>query len=378
MKRLFSSFLLGLAALSATADETTILLGPKTIGRGWKDNIVLEPRHFANANVGDIITVYIDNAKGYAQGAFQNPTDWQGIAPEYAYFKVNGPFRMTITDATLPLLRQHGVAIGGHDFRILRATLTPAADWQETVVWKGPAVQMKDDWSASAQLTGKTLAQLQAGDGLRLHISKAKAGAAAKLMDMTWHPLEAAVDGVSVGGEAFTYYVNDEAALMKIQLAGPTDNIAMRIGGHGFRLDQVGIVKMTGQRNEDLTNAQRAPREYELEPGEVFHGEKPFPNDWSGNLRITAAPFQDCTENSVVIIQYDLLTGAEKSAVSFRENHGKWKDLSGNDEPQWQTLDGVDYVLTFDAASLDRVKTYGMVVTGVGFVLKRIEVVNVE
>jgi len=97
--------------------ERTILIGPKTIGRAWKDNIVLEARHFADAKAGDVLTVYNDHAKRSAQGAFQNPTNWQGIAPEYAYFGINGPFRMTLTDDILSVAREHGIAIGGHDYR---------------------------------------------------------------------------------------------------------------------------------------------------------------------------------------------------------------------------------------------------------------------
>ena len=32
-----------LASIRALAAERTILLGPKTIGAGWKDNIVIQP-----------------------------------------------------------------------------------------------------------------------------------------------------------------------------------------------------------------------------------------------------------------------------------------------------------------------------------------------
>lgn len=41
-----------MAATSGMAVERIILVGPKTIGAGWKDNIVLEPRHFLNARPG--------------------------------------------------------------------------------------------------------------------------------------------------------------------------------------------------------------------------------------------------------------------------------------------------------------------------------------
>ena len=95
---IFTLYSVSAAVCTLSAVERTILIGPKTIGKAWKDNIILEARHFADAKAGDVLTVYNDHAKRSAQGAFQNPTNWQGIAPEYAYFGINGPFRMTLTD----------------------------------------------------------------------------------------------------------------------------------------------------------------------------------------------------------------------------------------------------------------------------------------
>ena len=364
--------------LNLQAVERTILLGPKTIGRGWKDNILLEGRHFMQAKAGDVVTVYHDNAKGKAQGAFQDPKDWQGVAPEYGCFNVAGPFRMVLTDDILNKVRERGVIIGGHDYRILRVTLTPGEEFQETIVWKGPSMQMKPDWSAAAEIPGRCFKTLKEGDGLHLHVSRVEPGAAAKLMDFTWNVLERATDGLPVGQNGCTYYINDNAPLIKLQLAGTGDNTAMRVGGKGYRLDKIGIVQFVGQRSEDLTGVQRAPREYQLEPGELFHGEKTFTNDWSVNHRLTAEPFQECTENDVLIIHYDLLPKQEgvTPQMSFRENKGKWYDISGAKEPQWQQLDGTDVVLTFDEQSLDKVKTSGLVITGLGFVLTRIELVT--
>ena len=378
MKKL-TIYMIGLfCCLNLQAVERTILLGPKTIGRGWKDNILLEGRHFMQAKAGDVVTVYHDNAKGKAQGAFQDPKDWQGVAPEYGCFNVAGPFRMVLTDDILNKVRECGVIIGGHDYRILRVTLTPGEEFQETIVWKGPSMQMKPDWSAAAEIPGRCFKTLKEGDGLHLHVSRVEPGAAAKLMDFTWNVLERATDGLPVGQNGCTYYINDNAPLIKLQLAGTGDNTAMRVGGKGYRLDKIGIVQFVGQRSEDLTGVQRAPREYQLEPGELFHGEKTFTNDWSVNHRLTAEPFQECTENDVLIIHYDLLPKQEgvTPQMSFRENKGKWYDISGAKEPQWQQLDGTDVVLTFDEQSLDKVKTSGLVITGLGFVLTRIELVT--
>ena len=369
------------AVCTLSAIERTILLGPKTIGKAWKDNIVLEPRHFAGAHAGDIVTVYNDNAKRTAQGAFQNPKTWQGVAPEYGYFGINGPFRMVLTDDILAIAREHGVAIGGHDYRILQVTLSDAADYQETMVWNGPSVVMKDDWSANAEIPASSLASLRVGDGLRLHVSKVKQGAAAKIMDFTWNVIDPSVDGVSVGENGYTWYIYDDAPLLKLALAGTGGNVAMRIGGTGYKLDGIGIVRQVGEVSEDYSQAQRAPREYVLQPGELFHGEKVYPLDWSGYLKLTAAPFQESTENDVLIISYTIDPAAKAAGItpqmSFRSPK-TWGELTGAPDPIPYLLDGTDVVYMFDAVALDEVKTRGLVLAGVGFTLTKIELISAQ
>lgn len=365
----------------SSATERTILIGPKTIGRAWKDNIVLEARHFADAKAGDVLTVYNDQAKRTAQGAFQNPTNWQGIAPEYAYFGINGPFRMTLTDDIIRIAREHGIAIGGHDYRITDVTLSEATDYQETIVWRGPSVMMKNDWSVNAEIPGKAFVNLRQGDAIRFHISKAQAGAAMKLSDMTWNVLDPSVDGVPVGGDNYTWYIYDQAPILKLQLAGNTMNTAMRVGGKGYCLDKIGLVQFVGQESEDFSQAQHAPKEYILQPGEIFHGEKHFPNDWSGNLRLTAAPFQKCTENDVLIFSYTIDPAAKAAGVtpqlSLREGRN-WSEITGAPDPIWYPLDGNDVVYLFDPVALDNVKTRGFILTGVGFTLTKIELISAQ
>lgn len=367
--------------IPSLAVERTILIGPKTIGKAWKDNIILEARHFADAKAGDVLTVYNDHAKRSAQGAFQNPTNWQGIAPEYAYFGINGPFRMTLTDAILSVAREHGIAIGGHDYRITQVTLSEATDYQETIVWRGPSVMMKNDWSVNAEVPGKAFMNLRQGDAIRFHISKAHTGAAMKLSDMTWNVFDPSVDGVPVGGETYDWYIYDQALQLKLQLVGNTMNTAMRVGGKGYCLDKIGLVQFVGKVSEDYSQAQRAPKEYILQPGEIFHGEKAFPNDWSGNLRISAAPFQKSTENDVLIISYTLDPTAKAAGVipqlSLREGRN-WSEITGASDPVWYPLDGNDVVYMFDPVALDNVKTRGFILTGVGFTLTRIELISAQ
>ena len=46
MKRLTTILFLAVCVLSTSAIEKSILIGPKTIGKGWKDNIVIEAKQF--------------------------------------------------------------------------------------------------------------------------------------------------------------------------------------------------------------------------------------------------------------------------------------------------------------------------------------------
>lgn len=373
--------LIGLSWGTLSASERTILIGPKTIGAGWKDNIVIKPEQFKDAGPGDIMTVYTTEAKRTAQIAFQDPKDWQAVSPEYGAMSVQGPIRMKMTDEILAKIKERGLILGGHDYKIVQVTLIPAAEMVEQLIYRGPGMQMKDDWSASIPIAKGVFKNVKVGDGIKFLMSKVQPGAAIKLMDFRWNAMDPAVDGAAVGGDSYTYYINEQSQLIKLQLAGP-DGICMRVGGKGYRFDKIALVSCTAEPDEDLSTAQRAPKEYKLQPGELYRGEKEFPNDWSGNLRLTAEPFQNCTENDVLVISYTLLPGLKEAGVdpkiSFRENKGKWLDITGAKEPVWMDLNGTDVVLTFDEESLDKLKTSGLVVTGLGFVLTRIELISAQ
>lgn len=382
MKRFLLVILgIGLSWGTLSASERTILIGPKTIGAGWKDNIVIKPEQFKDAGPGDIMTVYTTEAKRTAQIAFQDPKDWQAVSPEYGAMSVQGPIRMKMTDEILAKIKERGLILGGHDYKIVQVTLIPAAEMVEQVIYRGPGMQMKDDWSASIPIAKGVFKNVKVGDGIKFLMSKVQPGAAIKLMDFRWNAMDPAVDGAAVGGDSYTYYINEQSQLIKLQLAGP-DGICMRVGGKGYRFDKIALVSCTAEPDEDLSTAQRAPKEYKLQPGELYRGEKEFPNDWSGNLRLTAEPFQNCTENDVLVVSYTLLPGLKEAGVdpkiSFRENKGKWLDITGAKEPVWMDLNGTDVVLTFDEESLDRLKTSGLVVTGLGFILTRIELISAQ
>lgn len=386
IKTSFIELMLLLFVLQISAAEKTLLLGPKTIGRGWKDNILVEARQFANVQPGDLLCLYVSDFKKSAQGAFQDPEDWQGVSPEWGCFNVTGTVRMKVTQAILDKIQARGMFIGGHDYRILRLTHIPASEVRETVIYKGPSVRMADDWSQYANLQASIFKNVKVGDGIRFHVSKVQPGACIKLTDMTYNTIDKAVDGAAVGGDSFTYYINEQSQLIRLSLASQ-DGISLRVTGKGYTLNRISVVSITSEEDDDLSQAQRAPREYRLQPGEVFHGEKDFPMDWSGNLRINAEPFQDCTTNDCLVITYE--TTGTPAQLSFRENQGKWFDLTGSDEPVWYELEPKqlngqtanqlnDLIYPLDDVILDKIKTRGLVVTGLGCKLMKVSILNIE
>lgn len=363
---------------SATATERTILLGPKTIGRGWKDKIVILPEQFKNVSEGDIMTLYTEPMRGSAQAAYQSPKDWQPIAPGYAYFSVKGPVRTTLTASMLANLKEYGLGIAGHDFVIVRVTIMPASDMQETIIYKGPSVQMRD-WSVNADIQRDVFQGLRLGDDVRFYVSNVKDGAAIKLADTQWAAFDASVDGAQVAGDYFTWSINDQMQLVKLQLAGP-DGVVMHVGGKGYQLDRISVVRCVAEPDPDVSTAQRAPKEYKLRSGELFRGEMEFPNDFSTNLRITAEPFQEITADYAIVVYYRVLPGAAEAGIqpklSFRENKGDWYDLTGAHDPVWYDLNGRNMILHIDDVMLDKLKTRGFVLTGQGFVLTKMLIIN--
>lgn len=360
--------------LSAAALEKTILIGPKTIGKGWKDNIVIEARQFQQAKVGDIMTLYTIPARGSAQAAFQSPKDWQPIAPQYAYFSVKAPVRVTLTAPMLADLKQYGLGIGGHEYQIVRVTLMPATDMTETELWKG-SFTAASNWSRNLDLQRSVFQGLRMGDALCFYVSKVAPDAAFKLYDTQWQPMRSDVDGVHLAGDRFLWLISDQMQLVKLQLAG-ADGITAHLGGKSFTLDRITVVRYANELDPDESTAQRAPREYALHPGELFRGEKVFPADYSQNLRLTAAPFQELTTDYALVVSYRLMSDVEGPVLGFREQRGSWPDISGNPETQWRPLNGRTVVLPLDEQTLDKVKTKGLVISGRGFVLTKVMVVK--
>lgn len=354
--------------------ERTLLLGPKTIGRGWRDNIVVLPEQFKDCHAGDILTLYTSKVKGGAQGAFQDPSNWQAIEPSVAYFDVQHPVQISLTDSMLSILQTRGVAIAGHDYTIDRLTCSQKEDYVESILYHGPKMRFGSDWSGQLPLDKSLFRQLQVGDGLRFYVQDAESDAAFKLMNFRYDPLNSSVDGARIGGEYFTYTLYEQSQLLQLQLYND-EGVVARVGGKSYTLTKITRVRYVGTRDTLHLYAQRAPKEYTLRPGELFHGEKVFPCDWSANLTFTAEAFQNCDADVYLMISYRELNPDCVSQISFRESR-HWNDLSGSDEIQYFPLDGQVVIYRFNATALNHVKMRGFVLNGAGATITRVVLIK--
>lgn len=354
--------------------ERTLLLGPKTIGRGWRDNIVVLPEQFKDCHTGDILVLYTSKVKGGAQGAFQDPLNWQAVSPATAYFDVQHPVQISITDSMLVIIQQRGLAIAGHDYTIDRLTCTNPDDYVETPIFRGPKIRFGSDWSGQLPLDKSLFRHLQVGDGLRFYIQDADQDAAFKLMNFRYDPLNSSVDGARIGGDYVTYTLYEQSQLLQLQLTND-EGVAVRVGGKGYTLTKITRVSYVGERDTIHATAQRAPKEYVLRDGELFHGEKKLPCDWSGNITFTAEAFQNCSTDAYLMVMYRDLIPDCVSQISFREAR-HWNDLGGNNEVQYYPLDGKVVMYHFNSAALNNVKMRGFILNGAGATITRVVLVK--
>ena len=101
----------------ASAGGTVIFTGPKDTG-AWADYAQITADQFANAKVGQIITVVVSNLQSGAQGSLKDGSSWAGLTPELEYFDISGNYEMEITADILTKLQAGGLIVGGQNYTI--------------------------------------------------------------------------------------------------------------------------------------------------------------------------------------------------------------------------------------------------------------------
>lgn len=104
----------------APADYITLWSGEQEMPSDWSQSVQLNNDAargiFATAKVGDMVRVAVKDVATGAQGSFKNGETWAGIAPEYEYFEIEGDFTLPITEEILPVLKERGLIVSGHDY----------------------------------------------------------------------------------------------------------------------------------------------------------------------------------------------------------------------------------------------------------------------
>lgn len=72
---------------------------------------------FADAQVGQVITVVVTDLLSGAQGSFKNG-NWAAIAPDTEYFNIDGNFSLEITSEILSQLQSGGLIVSGQNYTI--------------------------------------------------------------------------------------------------------------------------------------------------------------------------------------------------------------------------------------------------------------------
>lgn len=93
-----------------------IFEGPMVIG-AWERSAQIPAGQFADAQVGQVITVVVTDLLSGAQGSFKNG-NWAAIAPDTEYFNIDGNFSLEITSEILSQLQSGGLIVSGQNYTI--------------------------------------------------------------------------------------------------------------------------------------------------------------------------------------------------------------------------------------------------------------------
>ena len=93
-----------------------IFEGPLVIG-AWERSAQIPAGQFADAQVGQVITVVVTDLLSGAQGSFKNG-NWAAIAPDTEYFNIDGNFSLEITFEILSQLQSGGLIVSGQNYTI--------------------------------------------------------------------------------------------------------------------------------------------------------------------------------------------------------------------------------------------------------------------
>ena len=118
--------------------NNTLYQGEVVMPADWSGNIQLSKDLFANAKVGNVITVNVIDVADGAQGSFKDGASWAGLVDEdgtnYDYFMINGndeegnpenndTFQLVLTQTLLTAVKENGLIVSGHDYTLKHVSI---------------------------------------------------------------------------------------------------------------------------------------------------------------------------------------------------------------------------------------------------------------
>ena len=390
MKKILSLIVLLLSTVITFAAEKTVWEGNQPISwnTDYFEGIQLDTSDndefsglFSGVEKDDIIRLYITPGTTDPQYAFKYKAgenwEWTDLTVTIA----DGVASYTIESDEMALwIDQRGIVITGQDYTLTKITIEKASGndpvdepfipgENETVltVADGSAalpVVLQSDWSAYTTFAATEFASAKASDILTVYVQDVLEGAQISLKDMSdgWPALEesTAYPSVETTATTFTYTFTDET-VEKVKTYG------LVIGGQKLTVVRVTLTSVGG----DSPEPEPEPVVY---PITLWEGSQVI--DWSGNpstwQTITRDKFANVKAGDIIRFAYTEVKAGATMALQYSVP-GNWAMVPGTD---FMSVDGLAKRLTLTQEMLDAILSGDLHVTGIGFTLTLVEILD--
>lgn len=166
----------------------TLYSGDPVVIGNWENSVEFAKGTFADANVGDIIRIYVKDPVAGEWVDCQIQQDWSSIEgmdiPITADIVERGYFDVVLDEVTLPIFQDNIIRIRGSYYTVTKVERI-YQEWvsdinlNETVLYDGdPVVMTMDVWGAPENIVvpASALADLQVGDIIREYVTDPTGG----------------------------------------------------------------------------------------------------------------------------------------------------------------------------------------------------------
>lgn len=339
----------------------------------WSANVTLDADAFSSATVGDEIVITVSEISTevtqWPQAVLNDRGNvWQQFedAPACQLASMTAPAqaRFAITEAMLASLKENGVAVKGLGCTITAIDLAKKIQLTVDVtlnLWKGEQV-CTDDWQGYVILDAPSFGNAEVGNEIIVAVSAISATAQwpqVMLNDRSWTTL-VDTEAYMLTGEAPTEarFTITEAMLAEIQANG------MVVKGAGFTMTSIDLFKKvdTGDGGEKGDAVET-----------LWTGEEPisWSADNSNHVKVAASAFTNAQVGFKLRMNFTYL----QKGAQGRIINGSWSEMP-DAEGSVSPLSGSYYEFEITEAMLTELQSNGMIVSGIGYTLTSVELID--